>query len=130
MIFGVKWIDEAVLIELHDLLIEQYGGRKGMLNAQALASALVRPRNRQAYDDPDIAELAALYGSGIAKAHAFIDGNKRAGYVALELFLDINGYAFGPPDDDAEQMMHDVAAGTISDDDFITWVRRHAVERG
>lgn len=101
-----------------------------MRDAGLLKSALARPRQRAAYADHDLAEWAALHGLAIAQKHPFIDGNKRTALVALELFLALNGHDLGASDADAALAVLAMAAGTLSDDDFIAWVRRHAMARG
>lgn len=126
----VVWITEAVILAVHDEQLAQHGGATGLRDAGLLQSALARPRQRAAYAAPDLAELAALHGLAIAQNHPFIDGNKRTALVALELFLALNGHRLGASDADAVLAVLAMAAGTLSDDDFIAWVRRHAIARG
>ena len=126
----VVWITEAVIPAVHDEQLAQHGGATGLRDAGLLQSALARPRQRAAYAAPDLAELAALHGLAIAQNHPFIDGNKRTALVALELFLALNGHRLGASDADAVLAVLAMAAGTLSDDDFIAWVRRHAIARG
>ena len=126
----IVWITEAVILAVHDEQLAQHGGATGLRDAGLLQSALARPRQRAAYAAPDLAELAALHGLAIAQNHPFIDGNKRTALVALELFLALNGHRLGASDADAVLAVLAMAAGTLSDDDFIAWVRRHAIARG
>ena len=125
MTAAIVWITEAVILAIHDEQLAQHGGAAGLRDAGLLKSALARPNQRAAYADPDLAELAALHGLAIAQNHPFIDGNKRTALVALELFLALNGHALGASDADAVLAVLAMAAGTISDDDFTAWVRRH-----
>lgn len=125
----IVWITVSVILAIHDEQLAQHGGATGLRDAGGLASALARPRNRLEYDKPDIAELAALHALAIVKNRPFIDGNKRTGYVALELFVALNGHVFDVSDADAVLMTLAMAAGTMSDADFIAWVRRHAIAR-
>jgi death on curing protein len=90
-----------------------------------LDSALARPLNRAGYGDPDVSELAAVYALGIARNHPFIDGNKRSVFVALELFLRLNGCLFSAGDAEAVVMMLAMAAGELPDEEFTDWVRLH-----
>ena len=126
----IVWITEAVVLAIHDEQLAQHGGATGLRDVGLLKSALARPRQPATYAHPDLAELAALHGLAIAQNHPFIEGNKRTALVALELFLALNGYNLGASDADAVLAVLAMAAGTISDDDFIAWVRRHAVARG
>ena len=126
----IVWITEAVVLAIHDEQLAQHRGATGLRDGGLLQSALARPRQPCAYAAPDLAELAALHGLAIAQNHPFIDGNKRTALVALELFLALNGHSLAASDADAVLAVLAMAAGTISDDDFIAWVRRHAVARG
>ena len=130
VITPIVWITEAVILAIHDEQLAHHGGATGLRDAGLLQSALAWPKQRVAYADPDMAELAALHGLAIAQNPPFIDGNKRTALVALELFLALNGHSLGASDADAVLAVLAMAAGTISDDDFIDWVRRHAMARG
>ncbi len=78
---------------MHSKALARHGGVDGVRDAGLLESALARPLNRAAYGEPVVVELAALYALGIARNHPFIDGNKRTAYLALEVFLSLNGCA-------------------------------------
>ena len=86
--------------------------------------------NRAGYGEPDTVELAAVYAIGIARNHPFIDGNKRTAYVAMVVFLALNGIAFVPDYGDAVITMLTMAAGEIPDEAFADWVRGYTVPRG
>jgi death-on-curing protein len=101
----------------------------GLRDAGLLESALARPLRLATQATPDIAELGATYALAIARNHPFIDGNKRTAYVALELFLALNGVAFPVGDAEATITTLAMAAGDIDDLTFIAWVRRHATPR-
>lgn len=124
------WLSPPLVLAIHDEQLRQHGGATGIRDAGLLESALARPLNAAGYADPDIAELAALYAIGIVRNHPFIDGNKRTGYVALELFLRLNGSTFPATDADCVITILRLAGGDITDEDFITWVRAHAVIPG
>lgn len=123
------WIDRAVILAIHDMQLAEHGGISGLRDANLLESALVRPVNLAAYGEPDAPALAAAYGYGISRNHAFIDGNKRTGFVAAELFLQLNGHLLAAPDADCVLTMLAVAAGDISEDEFAAWLRGHTVAR-
>ncbi len=124
------WIATAVILAIHDEQLAAHGGASGLRDAGLLDSALARPRNRAEYGTPDLAERGALHALAIAQNHPFIDGNKRTAYVAMELFLALNGARFIAVDADAVLTTLAMAAGDLSDADFTAWVRRHAVPRG
>lgn len=98
----------------------------GLRDSGLLDSALARPLNRAGYGEP-AAELAAVYALGIARNHPFVDGNKRTAFVALELFLRLNGCDFTAGDAEAVVAMLAMAAGELPDEDFAAWVRTHTV---
>ena len=123
------WIDPAVLTAAHDEQLLEHGGASGVRDAGLFESALARPRNAASYGDPDAAALAAAYGYGIARNHPFIDGNKRTAFVAIELFLALNGLELHAEDADCVLTMLAVAAGTLSEDGLAAWIRRHSGPR-
>jgi death on curing protein len=119
------WLSAAVLRAVHDEQLAEHGGAAGLRDEGLFESALARPLNLVAYGEPDAAALAAAYGFGLARNHPFIDGNKRTAFVALELFLECNGYRLGAEDADCVLNMLDVAAGTLDEDGLADWIRRH-----
>jgi death-on-curing protein len=123
------WLSLDLVLAIHDEQIAEHGGAAGLSDAGLLESALARPLNLAAYNEPDIAELGATYALAIARNHPFIDGNKRTAYVALELFLALNGVAFPASDAEATITTLSMAAGDLDDATFIAWVRRHALPR-
>lgn len=90
-----------------------------------LESALDRPRNLAAYGAPDMAALAAALGYGIARNHPFADGNKRTAFVAVELFLELDGQALAADDADCVLVTLRLAEGSISEDEFAIWIPDH-----
>ncbi len=120
------WVDKRLLLLLHDESLAQHGGAAGLRDEGLLDSALARPMNLIAYGEPDLAELAASYGVGLAKNHAFVDGNKRAAFLAVGLFLRLNGHRLNASPAAATVAMIDVAAGTLNEADFADWIRRHS----
>jgi death-on-curing protein len=120
-----KWINRQVLLLLHDESLAEHGGAGGLRDEGLLDSALARPLNLSLYEEPDAAGLAASYGVGLAKNHAFVDGNKRAAFLAVGLFLAINGYRLRATQADATLTMMSVAAGDIEEAAFADWIRQH-----
>lgn len=123
------WVDQHALLLLHEESLAEHGGASGLRDQGLLESALARPQNLVAYGDPDVSELAAAYGFGLAKNHAFVDGNKRAAFLAVGLFLALNGRRLAASQADAMLMMLDVAAGAIDEAAFAGWIREHSAPR-
>ena len=118
------WLGSAVIYAIHDEQLAAHGGAIGVRDAGLLESALASPQNLAAYgDQPEAAEFAAAYGFGIARNHPFIDGNKRTAFVAVELFLDLNGYELTATDADCVLTMLALAAGEIDEAAFADWIR-------
>lgn len=128
-----RWVSKQALVLLHAESLATHGGREGMRHEGLLESALMRPQNIVAYADagnsPDAATLAASYGVGLAKNHPFVDGNKRAAFLAVGLFLYLNGLRLQATQTDATLTMLAVAAGEITEEAFAAWLRAHAVAR-
>ena len=124
-----RWIERRVLIAIHDMQLAEHGGGAGLRDDNLLESALAKPHNLAAYGEPDVAALAAAYGYGISRNHAFIDGNKRTGLVAAELFLGLNGYRLVVGDADCVLTMLAVASGDITEDEFAAWLRQNIVKK-
>ena len=123
------WIDKRLLLLLHDESLAEHGGLAGMRDEGLLDSALARPQNLVAYGTPDFAALAAAYGVGLAKNHPFVDGNKRAAFLSVGLFLAINGHRLVATQADATLTMLAVAAGEIDEVAFAAWIRRNTRKR-
>lgn len=111
-----RWISKAVLLAAHGEQLAEHGGATGLRNPNGLDSALARPRQMLAYGAPDFAALAAAYAYGLARNHPFADGNKRASFVAAELFLAINGFRLTMEDADVVTLWLGIAAGEISEE--------------
>lgn len=124
-----RWIDRKALLLLHDESVAEHGGAAGMRDEGLLESALARGPNIAAYGNPDHADLAAAYGVGLAKNHPFVDGNKRAAFLAVGLFLHINGYRLRATQAEATVAMLEVAASTMDEAAFAPWLRLHTEAR-
>ena len=124
-----SWVHRRALELLHDESIAEHGGLPGLRDEGLLESALARPLNLAAYGEPDVTELAASYGVGLAKNHAFVDGNKRVAFLAVGLFLALNGQRLVATQAEATLAMLDVAAGTLDEAAFAQWLREHTQPR-
>ena len=125
-----RWISKQALLLLHAESLAEHGGGQGLRDEGLLDSALARPQNLAAYGNPDHAALAASYGLGLAKNHAFVDGNRRAALLATGLFLYLNGWRLTASQADTTLAMLSLAAGELSEDAFAAWLRRNSAPRG
>ena len=118
-----KWISKRALLLLHEESLAEFGGARGFRDDGLLESALARPQNIYAYNSTTtVAELAAAYAFGIAKNHAFVDGNRRVAFLSIGLFLNINGYRLTADQTDAFSVMMRVASGDIDETELAAWV--------
>ena len=127
---GPRWLTKAEVLDAHERQLAEHGGPSGIRDEGLLESALARPENRQAYGDPDVADLAAAYAFGLAKNHPFIDGNKRASLAACTVFLLMNGYRLPVNDAENIETWQALAAGTIGEGDLAVWLRARVVALG
>lgn len=123
------WLDPKVLLAVHEEQLAEHGGAAGTRDMGLFESALARPRNLALYGEPDVTDLAAAYGCGIARNHPFIDGNKRTAFVAVELFLLLNEQELVAEDADCVLTMLAVAAGSLDEAAFAAWLRAHSRPR-
>jgi death on curing protein len=124
------WIEERDVLAIHDRLLAIHGGAPGLRDRGLLQSALARPRQHHAYGNSgDIVAMAALYTAGIVRNHPFVDGNKRTGFVIGVLFLELHGFEFKASEEEATRAVFELAAGTLDETEFATWLRRNAKRR-
>lgn len=115
---------------LHVEQLRLHGGAPGLRDEGMLESALYRPQQKEAYGHPDLGELAAAYLFGIVKNHPFVDGNKRTGLAAADLFLYFNGFSLEAEQEDLIQFVLMVAAGEIDEDGAAAFFRDHIEPAG
>jgi death-on-curing protein len=123
------WIDSRAIVAIHDEQLAEHGGGAGLRDRGLLESALARPVNLAAYASPDAAELAAAYAVALAKTHPLVDGNKRTAFVAMELFLHLNGFELNADDSGCVLTTLAVAAGEIDEAALAAWIRQHSAKR-
>jgi len=124
-----RWLRLEVVLAVHEQQIAEHGGAPGLRDRGMLESALARPQQKAAYGEPDLADLAAAYAFGIARNHPFVDGNKRVAFVALELFLRINGFELVADDRACLAVMLDLAAGELEEEALAEWIRARLERR-
>ena len=118
-----RWLTEVQVVRIHAEQLAIFGGPAGLRDAGMLGSAIDRARNKWAYGEADLAVLAAAYAFGIARNHTFVDGNKRAAFMSMMVFLRKNGIAFAPPEGEATVAMVSLAAGDVDEDGLSRWIR-------
>ena len=122
------WVPLEAVHIIHDRQIARHGGASGLRDEGLLQNAMQRPVNKCQYEDADTFECAAAYAFGIAKAHAFVDGNKRTAFVTSVTFLRLNGWHFRPTPKEGVTAMEDLATGLVSEEDFKNWLERGSKE--
>lgn len=120
------WVLHETVLALHEQLLAEFGGSAGIRDEGFLDSALARPNNLLAYGKPTIFDLAASYGFGSVKNHAFVDGNKRIGFAVAVLFLEINGYRFQASEADATVQTLALAAGEMTEAEYAAWLKANS----
>lgn len=123
------WIMKSALLRLHDAQLAEHGGIRGV-NDDLLESALNRPRQKFYYSDTTLPILAAAYGYGICRNHPFKDGNKRAAFIAIRLFLIANGYDIAAEKTEKYQLIIQLADGELSEEALAEWIAAHLVTFG
>jgi len=118
-----EWLTTQIIVAIHDEQLTIHGGSAGLRDSALLESALDRPRNKWAYEQTELPELAAAYGFGIARNHPFVDGNKRTSLLAIYTFLGVNGVDFRVPEAEAAAMILSLAAGEVSEESLARWIR-------
>lgn len=109
---------------IHDAQVREHGGAPGIRDEGLLESAMARPRQKFAYGAPvDLATLAAAYAFGLVRNHAFVDGNKRAAFMAAYVFIGLNGQDLEAAEPDVVTTMENVASGRLSEKELGAWIR-------
>jgi len=120
------WLSRRALELLHSESIAEHGGADELRDEGLFESALARPQNLHAYEGvTDVARLAASYTFGLAKNHAFVDGNKRVAFIAAGLFLRLNGWKLKADQAEATLIILSVASGSLGEDELAEWIRGH-----
>lgn len=119
------WLELREIVAIHDRQLVLHGGGEGIRDAGLLESALARPINRWSYGEGEASALAASYLFGLARNHAFVDGNKRIAWIAARLFLRLNGVVLEFGKEEAIRMVLSVAAGEMNEEQIAAWFRDH-----
>lgn len=124
----ICWLDKKALMLLHEESLAEHGGLRGFRDEGLFESAMMRPQQILNYRaDASLAELAGAYAYGIARNHPFSDGNKRAAYLALDTFCQLNGRFLQATQPDKFQVMVSLAAGELTEEALAAWIGQHLV---
>jgi death on curing protein len=127
----MRYLTIEEVLSLHRKVIGLSGGSPGLRDRGALESAIAQPEMTFGGENlyPSIAEKAEALGHSLIQNHAFVDGNKRVGHAAIEVFLVLNGYEIDASTDEQEQVVLSVASGQMDRAAFSEWLKQHIVER-
>ncbi len=125
----IRYLTLHDILAVYQTIMAQSGGLAGIQNLAALESAVAQPKmtfdQQELY--PSVPEKAAALGFALIRNHPFIDGNKRVGHAAMEVFLLINGFEIQAPLDEQEQVILHLATGGMTRSDFTRWIQQHLV---
>jgi death-on-curing protein len=122
------WVPNRAVYIIHDRQIARHGGASGLRDEGLLQGALQRPINKWQYENSDTFGCAAAYAFGVAKAHAFVDGNKRTAFVTSVTFLRLNGWHFVTEPVEGVTFMEDLASGAVSEESFRNWLEQSSTK--
>ena len=127
----MRYLTLSEVLEVHRQVMAQTGGAEGLIHLPALESALAQPQMIFGGEDlyPTLADKAAALGYALIQNHPFLDGNKRTGHAAMEVFLVLNGYEIRAAVDEQEHMILQVAASELDREAFTAWLRTHVVAK-
>ncbi len=127
----MRFLSLGDILELYRRIVEETGGATGIRDLNGLQSALAQPRMTFEGKDlyPSVAAKAAALGFSLIRNHPFIDGNKRVGHAAMELFLVLNGHEIEASVDEQEAVILGVASGDIDREEFHNWLEHHMIEK-
>jgi len=118
------WVTREVIMATQGELLARFGGLAGVRDEGLLDSALHRLLHSFAYGQPTLFDLAAEYALGIVKNHPFLDGNKRAGFMAAYILLGANGLEFEAPEEEVVLQTLALAAGEIGRKEYAAWLKK------
>lgn len=123
------WLNERIIRVIHEDQLSQHGGSSGLRDENLLSASLARPRNLYAYGEVvTLFDLAAAYGFGLVKNHPFVDGNKRAAFVAMAIFLEMNGYSLNAPEQEVVVIMERLATDLETQESVSKWLEINSLK--
>jgi death on curing protein len=120
---ALNWLTYEQVVAIHSRQLRRFGGAAGLRDDGLLRSAIERPINKWHYEQAELPELAAAYAFGLARNHAFVDGNKRIAFMSMMIFLRRNGVKFAPDQAHATKIILSLAAGEVSEESLARWIR-------
>jgi death-on-curing protein len=124
-----RYLSISETITIYERVMAQSGGMVGIRNLDGLHAAVAQPQmtfdGRELY--PTIADKAAALGYSLIQNHPFVDGNKRIGHAAMEIFLILNGYELRAPVDEQETLILNIASGMVRRETLATWIQNHII---
>ncbi len=123
----MRFLSIAEVLALHERLIASSGGSMGVRDLGALESAVAQPHAAFAQQDlyPSLTSKAAALCFSLVMNHPFVDGNKRIGHAAMEVFLNLNGSEINCPVDEQESIMLSLASGELNRAALTEWIEKH-----
>jgi len=122
-----RWLTRMMVEAFHSESIARFGGADGIRDEGLLESALAKPQNQFAYrPEATVFDLAAAYGFGVIGNHPFVDGNKRTGLLAAQVFLALNGYRLEPEEAEIVHMIVGLAAGEVDEGGLANWLQENS----
>lgn len=117
------WLLQPTILAVQHIVVARFGGTDGIRDKGLLTSALQRPRNLYHYENCEsLPRLAASYAAGLIQNHPFVDGNKRIGFMAAYIFLDVNGQPLNADELSATAMTLALAASEIDESAYANWL--------
>jgi death on curing protein len=123
----MRYLTISEVLDIHEKLLQQSGGAKGIRDLGALESAISQPFMQFGGNDlyPDLISKASALCFSLVMNHPFIDGNKRVGHAAMEIFLVLNNREIIADVEEQEEVMFNLAAGKLNRDNFSAWLKNH-----
>ena len=122
------WVSEQATLSIYNDQLAQHGGRAGVRDENLLSASLARPRHLLTYSTPNLFDLAAAYGYGLAKNHPFVDGNKRTAFAVIATFLEINSYSLNAPEPEVVLMMERLSTDQETQESLAQWLTENSLE--
>jgi len=125
---AVQFIPREVVLTVHAHLLQRYGGKPGLRDADALDSALAQPKETFGgrYSHNTLFDKAAVYGLHLCKNRPFVDGNKRVAFVLMDIFLQKNGWELVSPEEETYKMMMNLSSGKMKKPQLSSWLKEHS----
>ena len=122
------WVPEQATLSIHADQLAQHGGRAGVRDENLLSASLARPRHLLTYSSPNLFDLAAAYGYGLAKNHPFVDGNKRTAFMVMYTFLGLNGFLLNAPEPEVVLMMEHLTTDQETQESLAQWLAENSLK--